>query len=125
MLTVDRIIKAPPSAVWKLFVDLDAWPRWGPPMRRAELDDPYDALKLHATGRVYTWLPIGIPFVITEFELQRSWAWNVAGVPGTRHEVEPVDAGTRASIAVPWWAAAYLSICAVALRRIDQMATSS
>jgi uncharacterized protein YndB with AHSA1/START domain len=125
MLTVDRIIKAPPSAVWQLFIDLDAWPRWGPPIRRAELDDLGAGLKLHATGRVYTYLPIGLPFVITEFEPQRSWAWTVAGIPATRHQVEPVAGGTRTSIAVPWWAAAYLSVCAVALRRMEQLATRS
>jgi uncharacterized protein YndB with AHSA1/START domain len=123
MLTIDRIIEAPPSAVWRLLIDLDAWPRWGPPIRRAELDGPQESLELHATGTVYTWLPVGLPFVITEFEPQRSWAWSVAGIEATRHQVEPVDGGARASIAVPWWSAAYLSVCAVALRRIERMAT--
>jgi hypothetical protein len=27
-------------------------------------------------------------------------------------------------MAVPWWAAAYLSVCAVGLRRIDAISTS-
>lgn len=122
MLTVRRWIEAPPSTVWQLFVDLEAWPRWGPPIRRAELDDPQGGLKLRATGTIYSWGPIGFPFVVTEFEPQRSWAWTVAGVRGTRHQVEPANGGARASISVPWWAAPYLSVCAVALSRIDRMA---
>lgn len=60
MLTVERIIEAPPAVVWDLFVDLDAWPRWGPPIRRAELDDPHETLTLHSTGTVYTWLPVAL-----------------------------------------------------------------
>ena len=124
MLTVDRVIDTPPSVVWQLFIDLAAWPRWGPTVRRAQLDSPHEALELHATGTVYTWLPVGLPFVITEFEPQRSWAWSVAGIDATRHQVTPVNGGARASIAVPWWSAAYLSVCAVALRRIERMAAA-
>ncbi len=30
MLAVDRFIAAPPSVVWNIFVDLDAWPQVGP-----------------------------------------------------------------------------------------------
>ncbi len=122
MLTVDREIAAPPSAVWDLLVDLDAWPQWGPTVRGATLDDPYTALALHATGTVQTSLLVALPFVVTEFDPGREWAWKVAGIPATRHRVDPLGDGARASIAVPVWAAPYLSVCAIALRRIADMA---
>ena len=125
MLTADRVIAAPPSAVWTLLVDLDAWPKWGPTIRRAELDEPYTELGLHATGTVQTPLLVSVPFVVTEFEPERHWAWKVAGVPATRHRVDPVGDGARVSIAVPWWSAPYLTVCSIAVRRIDRMLTGS
>ncbi len=123
MLTVDRLIAAPPSAVWKLLVDLDAWPKWGPTILGARLDEPYTELALHATGTVQTALGVSVPFVITEFEPGRRWGWKVAGVPATRHWVDPSDDGARVGMAVPWWAAPYATVCALALRRIDGMLT--
>lgn len=121
MLTVDRMIAAPPQAVWKLLVDLDAWPRWGPPIRRAELDPSYDELTLHAAGTVYTWLPVAVPFVVTEFDPGRYWAWRVAGLPATSHRVDPENDGARVTIGVPWWSAPYLTVCSIALRRMERL----
>jgi uncharacterized protein YndB with AHSA1/START domain len=123
MLTVDRRIAAPPAAVWELLIDLDAWPRWGPTIRSATLDEPYRELAQGVTGTVRTPLPVDVPFVITEFDPGRHWAWTVAGIPATSHRVEPLGDGSRASIAVPLWAPAYLTVCAIALRRIDDLAT--
>ncbi|OBF70540.1 polyketide cyclase [Mycobacterium sp. 852002-51613_SCH5001154] len=123
MLTTDRAIAAPPSAVWDLLVDLDAWPKWGPTIRGASLDEPYTELGLHATGTVDTSLLITVPFVVTEFEPGRLWAWKVAGIPATRHWVDPMGEGARAGMGVPWWAAPYVSVCAIALRRIDALLT--
>jgi uncharacterized protein YndB with AHSA1/START domain len=121
VLTADKLIAAPPSAVWDLLVDLDAWPKWGPSIRRAELDEPHTELGLHATGTVHTSLGVTVPFVVTEFEAGRHWAWRVAGVPATRHAVEAVNDVARVSISVPWWATPYLAVCSVAVRRIDAM----
>ncbi len=121
MLTVDRVIAAPTQAVWELLVDLDAWPQWGPPIRHAELNRPYDELKLHAAGYVSTYLPIAAPFVISDFEPGRYWAWTVAGLPATSHRVDPVNDGARVTIGVPWWSAPYLSVCSIALRRMAAM----
>jgi uncharacterized protein YndB with AHSA1/START domain len=121
MLTVDRVIPAPPWAVWDLLTDLEAWPMWGPSVRRGELDEPHTELALHATGRVYTSLSIALPFVITEFEHGRQWAWRVAGVPATSHRVDPTDGGARVTMGVPLCAAPYLAVCAIALRRIDDL----
>ncbi|WP_343598820.1 SRPBCC family protein [Mycobacterium sp.] len=123
MLGVDRVIAAPAPAVWEVFVDVDAWPAWGPSIRRAALDPPHTALALHATGTVYTPLGVALPFVVTEFAAGRLWAWAVAGVAATRHRVQPMGERTRVSIDVPWWAGAYLPVCAIALRRIERMLT--
>ena len=124
MLAVDRFIAAPPSVVWNVFVDLDAWPQWGPTVSAAWLDPPHTRLELGATGGVRTSLGLAAPFTVTEFEPGRHWAWKVAGIPATHHRVEPADGGARASFAAPLWAAAYLSVCAIALRRIDAIATA-
>ncbi len=124
MLSVDRFIAAPPSVVWNVLVDLDAWPTWGPTVSAAWLDPPHTRLELGATGTVRTAVGLAVPFVITEFEPGRHWAWKVAGIPATHHRVEPSGNNARASMAVPWWAPGYLSVCAIALRRIDVMSTS-
>jgi Polyketide cyclase / dehydrase and lipid transport len=125
MLAVDRLISAPSSAAWDVLVDLEAWPKWGPTVRGAQLDHPHTELALHATGTVHTSLGFSVPFVVTEFEPGRHWAWQVAGIPATHHRVEPVGDSSRVSMAVPWWAGAYLAVCSIALRRIDAMLTDS
>lgn len=119
MLNIERVVSAQPWTVWDLLVDLDAWPKWGPSVRRGELDEPHTQLALHASGTVYTALRVALPFVITEFEDGRQWAWRVAGVPATRHRVDPTDGGTRVTMSVPLFAAPYLAVCSMALRRID------
>jgi len=121
MLAVDKLIAAPSSAAWNILVDLDAWPKWGPTVSGARLDSPHTELALHATGTVQTALGFAVPFVVTEFEPGRHWAWTVAGVPATHHRVEPVGNRVRVSMAVPWWATAYLAVCSIALGRIDAM----
>jgi len=119
MLTVTRHIDAPAEAVWKLLVDTDAWPQWGPTVAGGEIDG--DGLTLGATGRVITPVGIPLPFTITEFDPGRRWAWSVAGVPATSHAVEPDGDGCRASMSAPWWAPIYLPVLAIALARIEKM----
>lgn len=121
MLSVHRIIAAPPQALWELLVDLDAWPRWGPTIASAELNPPYRELELGATGSVQTPLLVGAPFMVTEFDPGRFWAWQVAGIPATSHRVDPAPQGARVTMAVPWWAGPYLGICSIALRRMEKM----
>jgi hypothetical protein len=121
MLAVDRLIAAPSSAAWNVLVDLDAWSQWGPTVSGARLDSPHTELSLGATGVVRTSLGFGVPFVVTEFEPGRHWAWKVAGIPATSHRVQPVGRHTLVIISVPWWATGYLAVCSIALRRIDAM----
>lgn len=124
MLTVERRVAAPPESAWRVLTDLDAWPRWGPSVRRAELDGD-GPLALGSRGKVWTPVGIALPFVVTEFEPGREWAWQVGGIPATRHSVLPDGAGCRVVFGVPIWAPAYLAVCAVALKRIDDLAVSA
>jgi hypothetical protein len=120
MPTVEHHVAAPSAAVWSLLVDLDAWPRWGTSLQRAELDN-VGPLQLGSRGKVWTPFGLALPFEITEFEEGRRWAWDVAGIGATRHEVAPSQDGSTVAFGVPWWASAYLPVCAIALYRIDRM----
>lgn len=67
---------------------------------------------------------VTLPFEITEFEPRRRWAWDVAGFGATEHTVEDLgDEATRVGFGAPWFVSAYLAVCEVALRRIDELAT--
>jgi hypothetical protein len=121
MLAIERTMAAPPEAAWDVLTDLDAWPRWGPTVLRAELTDP-GPLRLGSRGRVWTPLGVPLPFEITEFDVGHEWAWKVAVTPATRHTVEQWDGGCRVAFGVPIWAPIYLTVCALALRRIEDLA---
>lgn len=122
MPTVELSISAPPEAAWTVLVDLTAWPKWGPTVSGAALGHP-GPLGPGSRGKIWTPVGVPLPFEITEFVEGRAWAWNVAGVPATRHEVIPTRRGCLLSFGVPIWAPAYLSIMAVALPRIERLAT--
>jgi uncharacterized protein YndB with AHSA1/START domain len=121
---VERHIDAPAAVVWQILVDLDAWPRWGPSVSAAALDDGRREIGAESTGRVRTAVGAELPFRITEFTPGRRWAWAVAGVAATTHEVKPEGEGCRVRFDAPWWAAAYLPVCAVALGRIVRLAAT-
>ena len=118
LLWTRRIVAADPTAAWDLLTDPERWGRWGPTVRRGELDPP-GRFEAGATGRVVTAVGIPLPFVLTDVDPGSRWAWRVAGVPATVHTVEPVDRGCRIGIGVPAPAAAYLPVCALGLRRIE------
>lgn len=121
MPTVELHADVDPAAVWGVLVDLDAWPQWGPTVQGAELSER-GPLRVGSHGKVTTALGISLPFTITELEIGRHWAWEVAGIGATRHEVWPEDGGSRIVFGVPWWATAYLPVCAIALPRIAAIA---
>lgn len=120
--SVDRHIGAPPAAVWRLLVDIREWPRWGPSVRDAVLDGGGSELGPGARGTVRTALGVRLPFIITEFDPHHRWTWAVSGVTATGHSVRAEDGGCRVAFEVPWWATAYLPVCAAALVRIEKLA---
>lgn len=123
-VSVDRRIAATPAEVWRVLIDVREWPLWGPSVRRAELQGGGSEISEGARGTVWTAAGVALPFVITDFASGHRWEWSVAGVPATGHEVTAVAGGCRVRFAVPWWAPGYLTVCAVALRRIERLVAS-
>lgn len=118
---VHRDIDAPAEVVWALLTDVDAWPRWGPSVRSAEVTG--GCLEAGATGSVTTVLGIRLPFEITALDEMR-WAWKVGGLTATDHRVRALAPDRcRAGIGVPWPAAPYLAVCRAGLRRLESLAT--
>ena len=66
---------------------------------------------------------MALPYTVTAFEPGRYWSWSVAGIPATGHRIVPQGGGCVVTFTVPWWAPAYLPVCALALRRIERLAT--
>ena len=118
----DRFIAAPPETVWRLLVDVRAWPAWGPTVRGAELHGGGTELAAGARGTVATIVGARLPFTVTRWQEGRRWDWTVAGVPATGHEVVPEAGGCRVGFEVPWWAVGYLPVCVLALQRLEKMA---
>lgn len=119
---VERRIPAAPEVVWTILTDLEMWPLWGPSVRRAELRGGGRELTGGAQGTVWTAVGVALPFAVTDFVPGRRWGWSVAGVASTGHEVSPVPGGCSVRFTTPWWAAAYLPVCAAALSRIERLA---
>jgi hypothetical protein len=121
--TVDRWIPAPVDTVWRILVDLDYWPEWGPSVTGAVTEGGV-ALGPNVKGRVHTPLGVTLPFTVVEYIDGESWGWRVAGIAATRHGVVDEAGGTRAWMSAPWWAPAYLPVLDIALRRIARLAAS-
>jgi Polyketide cyclase / dehydrase and lipid transport len=138
-----RAVDAPAPVVWRLLVDLDAWPRWGPTVSAARLDDGRRVLSPGATGAVRTPVGVWLPFTVTELteppspteptELTApnaegatagwSWSWRVVGVPATRHDVRATgERSSAVAFGAPVWAPAYLPVLAVSLDRLARLA---
>ena len=120
-----RQVAAPAPVVWDLLVDTRCWPAWGPTVSGAEVLTGGDGPRIGpgATGTVRTSLGPTLAFRVLDFEAGRRWTWAVAGVPATGHRVAPSPGGCRVTLEVPAWAAPYLVVCRVALRRIEALAT--
>ena len=132
--SVSRRVAAPTEDVWALLTDTTKWPAWGPSITGVEpatarltagpaAGTGSGGLAPGSRGTVRTVLGAALPYTVTAFEPGRYWAWSVAGIPATGHRVIPQDGGCLVTFTVPWWAPAYLPVCALALRRIERLAT--
>lgn len=121
-LEVARTVAAPAESAWSVLTDTDLWPLWGPSVRAVE--SPTREIAAGTRGRVGTVAGVWLPFEV-ETCADRRWTWRVAGVPATGHRVDPL-VGDRARVVfeVPLWAAPYVFVCWVALRRIARLAES-
>ncbi|CAN5497302.1 SRPBCC family protein [soil metagenome] len=113
----------PPEAAWRVLTDLHAWPQWGPSVQRAELAEA-GPLRLGSRGTVWAAIGVPLPFEVTEYDAGCSWAWKIAGIAGTRHIVAAHNGGCRVSFGVPVWVPIYLTVCPLALKRIEELARS-
>lgn len=113
---------APGELAWEQLIDLRCWPRWGPTVRAARLDDGSERLSAGATGSVQTVLGPWLAFRVDDWRVDghlMSWSWRVAGVSATEHVVlRHGPARCRVEMSVPWWAVPYLGVVRVALTRI-------
>lgn len=124
-LTVGLDVAADAETVWELLVRVDHWPRWGPSVRRAALDDESGRIGPHTTGTVWPVVGPGIPFAIDAWRDEgpaRHWSWHVAGIPATGHTVITRGDGCRVEMTAPGWLPAYGPVLWLALRRIRSLA---
>lgn len=116
-------LELPTSAAtaWRLLIDTETWPQWGPSVRA--VDAPERLIGPGLRGRVQTVAGFWLPFEITRWRPGRDWAWHVAGLPATGHLVEPLaPSRCRVTFTVPSWAPLYLPVCGAALRRLHSLA---
>jgi hypothetical protein len=114
-------VDASAATLWDLLTDLDAWPRWGPSVRRASVEG--GTLAAGVRGEVVTAAGVSLAFEVTTFEPGRHWAWKVGGIAATDHRVEPLGPDRcRVGFGVGWPATPYLAVCRIALRRLERLA---
>jgi hypothetical protein len=119
-------VAASSDRAWHELTDLSCWPRWGPTVRSARLDDGSGRLSAGASGSVQTALGLWLPFQVEHWRDDaplRSWSWRVAGMPATEHSViSHGPSRCRVEMSVPWWAVSYLGVVGLALLRIRRRA---
>ncbi|MFP4071837.1 MAG: SRPBCC family protein [Desulfovibrionales bacterium] len=109
------------DVVWTVLTDTRLWPIWGPSVR--DVETAQHIIGPGSSGRVKTVFGFWVPFEVTAFEPKSFWSWKVAGIQATGHRVRHLAPGvTELEFSVPFWAAPYLAICALAARRIGRLA---
>ena len=107
---------------WEIVTDTYLWPRWGPSLIAVECADRF--IQGSSYGRVKTIFGLWLPFTITEFKQFSFWSWRIGRITATGHRIRAEGDGRCELIfSMPWWASPYLVVCALALRRIERIAT--
>ncbi len=113
-------VKAKPADAWQVLVDTRLWPVWGPSVKRVECKQRL--IGPGSAGRVKTSLGFSVPFTISEYRDQHFWAWRIGRFQATGHRLlEKEENSCTIAFDMPWWAALYLLVCMVALRRIKRL----
>ena len=123
LVWVEREIPVDADTAWRLLVDVERWPEWGPSVRSAGLDG--ERFEHGATGWVRTPFGLRVPFEVTGFDDGRRWSWKVAGVPATDHRICPIGpTACTVGFGMPRIAAPYALVCRRALTTIDRLLTN-
>jgi uncharacterized protein YndB with AHSA1/START domain len=121
VLRLKRVVPACHETVWSVITDTRLWPVWGPTVSAVETRQRF--IGPGASGRIRTVLGFWVPFEVTLFSPGQAWSWKVAGIQATWHGVRPMGPDrSLLEFAVPFWAAPYLIVCALAARRIARIA---
>lgn len=108
------------QVVWDLITDTSRWHVWGPSVTAVESEERY--IRRGSRGRVKIPFGIWIPFVVTDYEEKRYWSWSIWSIRATGHRIEPYDCNKCTLIfEVPFFAAPYLVICWIAIKRIENL----
>lgn len=93
------IVPADAAEVWAMTVDVASWPRLTPTITSVEvLDERDDGFGLGSTARIEQPKQPPRVWTVSRFDAERCFEWRTK--VGTvdmvgRHELEPVEAGTR------------------------------
>lgn len=120
-IETSKIAKASAETLWRILTDTTQWVHWGPSIRSVECS--HKVIQKGSKGRIRTAFGFWLPFEVTDYSPGRFWFWRVGGIRATGHGVEPLANGRcRLFFSVPLWAAPYVIICHMAIRRIVLLA---
>jgi hypothetical protein len=121
-ISICRAMAAPPETVWDILTDTQFWPIWGPSVFDVDCQDRH--IRLGSKGRVQTLFSFWLPFTVSEFRDLDSWRWRIGSYSATGHKIIWTgDTSSTLCFDMPWWAAAYLPVCWLALVRIGKIAS--
>lgn len=121
-ISICRNMAAPAESVWDILTDTQLWSIWGPSVFAVDCRDRH--IRLGSKGRVQTLFSLRLPFTICEFRDLDFWSWRIGSYSATGHKlIRTCDTSSTLCFDMPWWAAAYLPVCWLALIRIGKIAS--
>lgn len=119
-MSICRNIAAPPETVWGILTDSQLWSTWGPSVFDVDCQDRH--IGLGSKGRVQTLFSVWLPFTVSEFRDLDFWSWRIGSYSATGHRlIRTTNTSSTLCFDMPWWAAAYLPLCWLALIRIEKI----